>query len=208
MKRTLQIITNVLACLKCMLWLPVIVFFLCSCTSPSFNFSVLPHSFHIPPTYSFFPSKSTACVHACMRVYAIVGVCVCVCVCLYVLHVDFFHHHQPWLHIACFYHDCGQLHILSQLRASKNPLRRIRKQRSVHSGLVPRSLQWGGNGISMHTVTPAAFQSRALDELQPHMWSSPGWIAFSFGGSVCVVERNGVLAKCAFHPLPLFSTVT
>lgn len=208
MKRTLQIITNVLACLKCMLWLPVIVFFLCSCTSPSFYFSlshgsVLPHSFHIPPTYSLFPSKSPAGVHACVFMRLLVCVCVCSSRGLF--------SSSPWLHIACFYHDCGQLHILSPLRASKNPLRRIRKQRSVHSGLVPRSLQWGGNGISMHTVTPAAFQSRALDELQPHMWSSTGWVAFSFGGSVCVVERNGELAKCAFetfHPLPLFSAVT
>lgn len=91
MKRTLQIITNVLACLKCMLWLPVIVFFLCSRTSPSFYFSlshgsVLPHSFHISPTYSLFPSKSPAGVHAC--VFMRLLVCVCV------LHVDFFHHHR------------------------------------------------------------------------------------------------------------------
>lgn len=148
MKRTLQIITNVLACLKCMLWLPVIVFFLRSRTSPSLCFflsldSVLPHSFHIPPTYSLFPWKSPAGVHACVFMRWLV--CVCSSRGLF--------SSSPWLHIACFYHDCGQLHILSLLRASKNPLRRIRKQRSVHSGLVPRSLQWGGNGISMHTVT-------------------------------------------------------
>lgn len=36
--------------------------------------SVLPHSFHIPPTYSLFPRKSPAGVHAC--VYVIVGVCI------------------------------------------------------------------------------------------------------------------------------------
>ncbi len=83
MKRTLQIITNVLACLKCMLWLPVIVFFLCSRTSPSFYFSlshgsVLPHSFHISPTYSLFPSKSPAGVHACVFMRLLVCVCVCV----------------------------------------------------------------------------------------------------------------------------------
>lgn len=196
MKRTLQIITNVLACLKCMLWLPAIVFFLCSRTSSWLYFSlalgsVLPHSFHIPPTYSLFPRKSPAGVHACVFVWLLV--CVCSSRGLF--------SSSLWLHIACFYHDCGQLHILSLLHASKNPLRRIRKQRSVHSGLVPRSLQWGGNWISMHTVTLVTLLS--LGRLQPHTWSSPGWVGFLFGGGVCDVTCNGELAKCAcetFHP--------
>ncbi len=118
MKRTLQIITNVLACLKCMLWLPAIVFFLCSCTSPSFYFSVLPHSFHIPPTYSFFPSKSTACVQACVFMRLLV----CVCMCLYVLCVDFFSS-SPTVAPYCLF--------LSRLWAAAHPLAAARFKKSI-----------------------------------------------------------------------------
>lgn len=47
--------------------------------------------------------------------------------------------------------------------------------------------------------------------LQPPMWSSLCWDAFSLAGSICVIACYEEQAKCAFetfHPLPLFSTVT
>lgn len=107
--------------------------------------SCLSHSAHI--------QKSPTGVHACVFVWLLV--CACSSHGLF--------SSSLWLHIACFYHHCGQLHILLSLHASKNPLRRIRKQRSV-------LLQWGGNGISMHTVTLVILLS--IGQLQPHMWSS------------------------------------
>lgn len=120
------------------------------------------YTFH-PHTHFFRKNLPPVCMCASL----------CDCWCVYVLHVDFFHHHCGFI-LPVFITTVGSC-TSSCHCASKNPLRWIRKQRSVHSGLVLRSLQWGGNGISMHTITPADFQSRALDKLWPHMWSLPGF---------------------------------
>lgn len=65
MERAPQIITNVSACLKCMLWLPVIVFFRL-CTSLSRSLSLFSHSAHILSTS---PKISHQCV--CARLCAL-----------------------------------------------------------------------------------------------------------------------------------------